>query len=125
MPQVFMTVGPKLHERFPKETICTLLNVTGQKLIAVVEEVFEIQGKHDVAFTAIKALHTINEAPIQIEIKYTVGENEYGKGELFDPPAEQRKLLAAKVKKLMDFTLPNFPASVWIRPQRESLFKGI
>ena len=125
MPQVFMTVGPELHEKFPKETVRTLLDIVGQKLIAGVEEVFGIQGKHDVAFTAVKALLVINEAPIQVEIKYTVGEDEYGRGEPFDPSAEQRELLAAKVKKLMDFTLPNFPASVWIRPQRESLFKGI
>ena len=124
MPQVFMMVGPKLHERFPKETLYTLLNVIGQKLIGVVDEVFGIQGKHDVAFTAVKALHVINEAPVQIEIKYTVGEDEYGRGEPFDPPAEQKELLATKVKALMDLNLPAFPASVWIRPQRESVFKG-
>jgi hypothetical protein len=124
MPQVYMVVGPQFHEKFPKETIYTLLNIIGQKLIMIVEDVFGIKGKHDVAFTAVQALHTINEAIIQIEIKYTVGEDEYGRGEPFDPPAEQKELLIHKIKALMSFSWPEYPASVWIRPQRESVFKG-
>jgi len=125
MPQVFMIVGPALQEKFPKETVHTILNVIGQTLIKVVEEAFEIEGKHDVAFTAVPALYVFKEADIQIEIKYTVGEDEYDRGKPFDPPTEQKELLIEKIKKKMKQTFPGYSVSVWIRPQRESLFKHL
>jgi len=126
MPQVFMILSPEICEKHSKETIYTLMNIFGQTLIKIVEEVFEIEGKHDVAFTAIPALHTINEAPIQIEIKYTVGEDEYGMGKPFDPSKGQREALATKIKEAMAKHMLEFRSvSVWVRPQRESVFKGI
>lgn len=126
MPQVLMIVGSEICEKYSKETVYTLMNIFGQTLIKIVEEVFGIEDKHDVAFTAISALHTINEAPVQIEIKYTVGEDEYGMGKPFDPPKEQREALATKIKEAMAKHIPAFSSvSVWVRPQRESLFKGI
>ncbi len=120
-----MVIGPEFHERFTKETIYTLMNIIGQKLIKIVEDIFGIKGKNDVAFTVVPAIHTINEAPIQIEIKYTVGEDEYGKGEPFEPSKEQKELLAQEIQKIMAKYPPQpCSASVWIRPQRESVFKS-
>ena len=126
MPQVFMILSPKICEKYSKETIYTLMNIFGQTLIKIVEEVFGIEDKHDVAFTAIPALHTINEALVQIEVKYTVGEDEYGMGKPFDPSKEQKEALATKIKEaIAKYMLEFCSVSVWVRPQRESLFKGI
>ena len=64
-----------------------------------------------------------NEANIQIEIRYTVGKDEYDQGKFFDPSMRKKKELAAFIMSLAkDFFSKDITVSVWVKPIRESVF---
>lgn len=120
MPQIFMIVDPSV-----KEGVSDKLAGLAPALIETTERVFGLEGKDDVSFTAIAALVTVNEAELQIEVRYTVGEDEYGRGEPFEPSREQREELASELMVVTRAHLGGLVdwISLWIRPQRDSVFK--
>jgi len=98
------------------------------KLISAVEKGFDLEGLNDVALTiSAPVLHTRGEKDIQIEIRYTAGEDEYDRGKPFDPSLEEQ----GKLSDLIDLTLVNFfqkhkliSVSVWCKPFYRSFFKA-
>jgi hypothetical protein len=118
MPQLFMIIGKKAQGQGLD------LEEIGQALIKTVEEVFDLEGKNDVAFTAVNAAHTISEQPIQVEVRYTAGEDEYKRGKPFDPPESQRRMLADAINnRLKELLPPRINSSTWVKPYYHSTFK--
>lgn len=94
-----------------------------------VENSFLIAGRNDVAFTFLSAMHTDGEAPLQIEVLYTAGTDEYGTGTIFDPDdamkeAATKALRAHFAAFLKEHGMGAITPSVWIRPQYKSHFVG-
>ena len=127
MPQIYAKIAPELQRSLAPK-ILALLDV---ELTALVEEVFDLRGKNDVAFSAENLVYTRGEALLQLEVRYTVGEDEYHQGEPFDPSRESKEQLASKLKRAAEqflercysgYTIP-FTVSVWIQPRKESVFK--
>lgn len=119
MPQIFMIVDPSV-----KKGVSDKLAGLGSALIETTERVFGLEGKNDVASTTIGALSTVNEAQLQIEVRYTVGQDEYGRGEPFEPSREKREELASKLMAVAGAYLGGivYRISVWVKPQRDTVF---
>lgn len=120
MPQIFAILGPKTKYSFDEERS----RLFGKHLIPLVEEGF---GVEDVAFTAVRATSTINEADIQIEVRYTAGEDEYKRGKPFDPTKDEQEAVAKSLKKASetffnDNGLPEYSTSVWTQPHYKGFF---
>jgi hypothetical protein len=80
--------------------------------------------KEDVAASAMGLLYSSMEADVQIEIRYTAGEDEYDRGEAFDPcPNDQMLLNKAVLEELAkrEHGL-GLTFSVWCKPYRRSKF---
>lgn len=120
MPQIFI-----ISEAMYRETLIRL----GQLLIPVVEKGFGIEGTNDTACTAINDVRTVNEAEIQIEIRYTAGQIEYGRKTPFDPTLDEQKRLAEAIKPVIDAFLTEkcdgrtLSLSVWCKPFYNSHFQ--
>jgi hypothetical protein len=120
MPQIVI-ISQFLH----KEVLARL----GCLLVSVVEKGFGIEGKNDTACTVINDVFTINEASIQIEIRYTAGEDEYDWGRPFDPTMEEQSVLTEAIKPVVDAFLAEkcdglcLSLSVWCKPFYNSHFK--
>lgn len=133
MPQVYMILGPDVKGRLISGNIhMGEIRDLGKSFMDAVEKAFGIEGKNDVAFTAVSAECTEGEADFQVEIRYTGGEDEYGVGEPFDPTSEQQEtlsdLLWEKFNKWImgggqfgGFNL-NWTLSVWHKPFYKSHF---
>lgn len=124
MPQIKVFLNPKALNVIPSESF----NELGTRLSLVLEATFGIQGKDDVAFDVFGVLYTMNEAPVQIEVLYTAGEDEYGTGKVFDPSQKEQdsaitNILAAFAEFLKAKSIDSVVPSVWIRPQHKSRFK--
>ena len=118
MPQAYVILGPrfKLHSM-------TYFNDVMQGIMQSTESILGVPVKNDVALTVVQAVHTVNEADIQVEIRYTAGKDEYHTGRVFDPSASQRELLAKEILRIMrEFFGSRFKLSVWIKPYYKSLF---
>jgi hypothetical protein len=109
MPQVLALITPEVQDN-----LLPLLDEVGQTLITITERIFQIEGEGDVAFTALPALCTINEAPLQIEIKYTAGDYEYGRDKPFEPSKTQKQALIKAIAVYTEGRLGNFIESVSI-----------
>jgi len=123
MPQIFAILGTETRALFIDDEV----RILGKQLIPLVEVGFGITGEDDVAFTAIRAVATINEAAIQIEIRYTAGKDEYGWEKPFDPTEEEQEMVAKSVKEacLAFFKakgLPRYSVSVWFKPCYKGIF---
>lgn len=120
MPQVFVITNCLSYAQ---------LNRMGDALIPAVERAFGIEGKNDTAVTMLNDISTINEADIQIEIRYTAGHDEYGWGRPFDPTLDEQKLLAEAIQCAVDRFLEkengkaDFSLSVWCKPYYNSHFQ--
>lgn len=120
MPQVHITLGLGVEDDLGIE----LIKEMGETLILIVEQFFKIEGKNDVAFTAISAIATKNEAPIQVEIRYTAGKDEYEWGKPFDPSEGDQLLLANRIIYAnKHLTTGKFKTSVWCKSHHKSVFK--
>jgi len=97
------------------------LHRLGECLIRAVEKAWPIV-KGDVAMSAPQTWRaTINEADMQLQIHYTVGEDEYGAGDPFMPTLRKQKKLAKRLKKAVrrffrKECVSPFSVSVWTRP---------
>lgn len=123
MPQIFMLIAPGAQDLFKKDPKNRLdgIEALGGWLCDATEEIFEIKGRNDTAFDAVNLFHTIGEKPIQIEIRYTVGEDEYDKGESFNPSDEKKRKLVAKIKERIK-NITGINPSVWVIPVSDSVF---
>lgn len=121
MPQIMMLVAPKVQSKVS----AGLIDELGRTLIDVVEKSFGIEGKNDVAFDAQILTHVIGEADIQVEIRYTVGEDEYDRGEPFNPLQKEKEELIEQVTEAMRQRLTGVieSISVWPIPLRDAIFK--
>lgn len=122
MPQVVAMIAPHI-----KEKVFPILGELGLALIADVEEVLELQGKKDVAFSAWNLEYVIGEEDVQVEIRFTAGEDEYQRGEPFNPSKEDKARLVQKMSMTMRKILNGLveSASVWPMPIRESEFSKV
>ena len=98
-------------------------------LTYAVERAFEIEGKDDVAFNIISVLYTSNESPVQIEVIYTAGEDEYNTGSIFDPTETEKDIAILEITAsfsnfLLNHRMVALTPSVWIRPQYKSRFRA-
>ena len=126
MPQVYMIIGPSIQQDF----VLGRLSDLGLKLVKMVEKFFDIEGRNDVAFTAVSALCVRNEHEVQIEVRYTAGEDEYDWGVPFDPSVETQEKLAEEIKGVFSayfegrqfFREPSL--SVWTKPYYKGSFKN-
>jgi hypothetical protein len=125
MPQIFAVFGPSTGALLTEDEASAL----GEELVPVVERSFGIEGKKDVAFTGVRAMATEGEAAVQIEVRYTAGEDEYGKGKPFDPTKEEQEKVAVRIRRtfiifLRAKGLPRYSLSVWCTPHYRSFFKS-
>lgn len=125
MPQIKITFGSLKIARLFKKYMRKMLK---QMLIEAVEKGFHLEGKKDVVVTIIVALETEGEAPVQIEVNYTVGTDEYEPGVIFNPPLEEKmlvdELIASALKKFFaEYHMSPVPYSVWLMPYDKSYFK--
>lgn len=122
MPDILIILGKKAHGLTDEQ-----LDKLEQRITKVIEKVFEIEGRHDVAFTCINARYTKREADIQFDIDFSTGEDEYGKGEIFDPPMETKKLLIERIREVFAAFIKDqklsLIGSVWVRPFSGSIFQ--
>ena len=127
MPQVFMILSPgedgnaKCGAAIANNYVLPLLEKT---LISLTEQIFGIEDKNDVALTVIIAKRTKNEADIQVEVRYTAGEDEYGKGKPFNPSKEKQEELASAIIKEIKEHVTGLTVSAWIVPFYHSVFKS-
>lgn len=56
----------------------------GRALISDVENVYNLESESDVVFTVLNVCYVIDEADVQVEIRYTAGEDEYEVGDKFN-----------------------------------------
>ena len=132
MPQVYLIISPAAKDFLKQKgqgevLLCEL----GNTLIHAVEVAFGLVGRNDTAFTAMFAEATVNEAGVQVEVRYTAGEDEYGWGKPFDPTKEQQKHVVKIIKEAfacwavvhkMDDHCSWVP-SVWCKPYYNSYFE--
>ena len=124
MPQIHMTLTSHAHG-----VLASKLRSLALKLVSTVEKAWRLEGFSDVAFTALPpALFVLGENDIQIEIRYTAGEDEYDRGEPFDPSSEEQGRLAKQIRQVfLDFfsnhNLECLSLSVWCKPYYHSVFE--
>lgn len=121
MPQVFMMIAPEAQKELFDEKLKNL----GHSLIEVTARGFGIEDEDDVTFTAVNVDCTVGEAPIQVEVRYTVGEDEYNREVPFVPSREQMDALCDAIIIAIgkQQILSRWRTSVWVRPVRDSVFK--
>lgn len=117
MPQVYVIFGPATSGLLTVDEI----NDLGKRLIPVVEKGFGIEGTEDTAFTAVRAVATINEADVQVEIRYTAGTDEYDWGKPFEPTLQAQEDLTDLIRiEFREFLrhhgLSDYSLSVWCKP---------
>ena len=126
MAQIYVILDPGTGAGFcPGDHIDAFVH----NLPPLVERNFDIVGRNDVSITIVTARKTTGEANIQVEIRYTVGTDEYGTGEIFDPPPEVQEKLCDDIHKRfvifpgLQFRAPTLTLSVWCQPHRGGTFK--
>lgn len=125
MPQIYMIITS--HAR---DVLMSKIFLLEPELILAVEKGFGLEGLNDVASTVpAPVLHTNGETEIQIEIRYTAGEDEYGRGKPFDPSLEEQKRLAEQIRRVffnffVNHGLERLSLSVWCKPHYHSFFKA-
>jgi len=124
IPQIYMIITPRA-----KDVIMDKISLLDQKLTLAIEKGFDIEGEDDVAFTTPEVtLYTRGEADVQVEVRYTAGEDEYDRGKLFDPSIKEQEELCVQIwlafgKFLADQELEPLSLSVWCKPSYKSVFK--
>ena len=113
-----------------KDVIMDKISLLEPEITLAVEKWFDLTGEDDVAFTVPKpVLYTKGEAEIQIEIRYTAGEDEYDRGRPFDPSLREQEGLSDQIRRIfVDFSaehlLELLSLSVWCKPCYHSVFKA-
>ena len=124
MPQVYVIVTTYAEDVLKKN-----ISQLSSGLICTVEKEFDLEGEGDVALTIpAPVLYIKGEADVQIEIRYTAGEDEYNRGKPFDPSLKEQANLAERIKKTFrNFSLRHgltlLAVSVWCKPYYKSAFR--
>jgi len=124
MPQIYMIVTPHA-----KDVLMPGIDLLASNLILAVEKGFGIDGLKDTAFTVpAPVLYIDGEKEVQIEIRYTAGEDEYDRGQPFDPSLEDQGKLAGFIEKVFrefcdQHHLERLSLSVWCKPYYRSAFR--
>ena len=119
MPQIFiMSRKGEIIEK-----IAELNAGNSNELIRLAEEVWPM-AKDDITLTAVRTSLSVNEADLQVEVRYTT-DWDYGNGEgRFDPDAKDREALADAIGKKLKGLFPFLEdISVWVMPYRDTTFK--
>lgn len=124
MPQVYVILGPEVNVSLQNGTYYLSFQDTLNQIIKATERIFEVPHiENDVAITVVNSIFTINEAEIQVEVRYTAGKDEYKKGKPFNPSENQQIKLAQQISKFMRKAFMNrYTVSVWIKPYYKSVF---
>ena len=122
MPQILLMVAPGVRNE-----VMLKISKLELALIADVEKAFDIQEKDDVAFSVLNLDYVVREADVLVEIRYTVGEDEYQQGKPFDPSKQDRKRLVEIMTDSLRIILNGIvkSVSIWIIPIRESEFSVV
>jgi len=134
MPQIFLILSPNIKSHLVKGDLQNKrIDELCNSFIPIVEKVFGIESKKDVAFTVVSAEITQDEADFQFEIRYTCGTDEYKEKEIFEPTMEQQATLSGLLNEQFqrwrleqDCWLRSSMAwtmSVWCKPFKNSHFK--
>ncbi|MFA7252608.1 MAG: hypothetical protein WC027_02020 [Candidatus Paceibacterota bacterium] len=122
MPQVYAIIGKEAQRE------CTELEIDAflERVGLCVSKRFDIVEEQDIATTVIHAARTKGEAQIQIEIRYTAGTDEYGKG-IFDPSVEVQEALIDDIRRQFERHFKSLHRrvgrpSVWCKPYRGGAF---
>jgi hypothetical protein len=129
MPQIYMITNRRAFE-----TLRGNIGRLASELIKIVENGFGLGGLNDVAFTAPAYIYYAKgEKDIQVEIRYTAGEDEYNRGSPFDPSLAEQKKLTEDILFFFDTFLsgpsidknkPKLSVSVWCKPYYNSVFSA-
>lgn len=124
MPQVFIMIRPRVQNR--EELQGEKLEALGQALMADVERTWP-ETREDVALSVVSLVYAFKEADVQVEVRYTAGEDEYGTGKIFDPSKEEKERLVAAMTKTLTDALSGCAdsVSVWPIPIRDSVFSFV
>ena len=124
MPQIYILMDSETARILRRRQLEEL----APYLVGAVEDAFDLRGLDDVAITVSAPLiFTKGELDVQIEVRYTAGEDEYDRGVPFDPTLEEQKQLCERVRDafwtfLHRNGIPKMTVSVWCKPFRGSAF---
>jgi len=128
MPQIFLMLSPQAQSKLGNtpDRAWGMLERLDRALSHLVITEWDVP-KEDVACSAANLLYARGEADIQIEFRYTAGDDEYGTGKAFEPTKEQRgKLVDAALKAAKELFQKydyNLTCSAWPKPYKDSEFK--
>lgn len=123
MPQIFMMLSPNAQRQlsedasdFFKEVAFTIGMLINQEWSVPTD---------DIACSVVNLVYTANEADVQIELRYTVGESIYREGELFNPPTSmQASLIESMITNIAPiFARHQLLYSVWCKPFANSWYE--
>ena len=114
LPQIKVVIfGDDLIKRFKELGI-------GKELINKLQEMWPVT-KGDVTYTLSGALEVINDAKIQVEVRFSAG-YDYGNGKKFNPDMEEKDKAASALLDFLIDTFSDVDVSVWIIPYKNSCF---
>jgi hypothetical protein len=125
MPQIFVMLSPYAQQQLnDKKEVGLFLEELGTTVGAIVVKTWKVPMR-DVVMSAINLVYSGGEADVQIEIRYTAGEDEYNIGSPFDPSiAEQQSLIVAILTAVVKREFGHgLTFSVWCKPYRDSKFE--
>jgi hypothetical protein len=123
MPQIFMMLSPNAQKRLPEDPSEFFKEVATTVGILISQE-WSVPTD-DIACSVVNLVYTANEADVQIELRYTVGEGLYHEGEMFDPPISmQASLIESMIANIASiFTRHQLLYSVWCKPFTNSRYE--
>jgi hypothetical protein len=103
----------------------SLLKYLDEQISQLIAMAWDVPA-NDISCSAENLFYARGEADLQVEIRYTAGTDEYGRGVPFDPTEEDRATLAEKIKDSVRIKIfsTEFTLSVWIVPHYKSAFIG-
>jgi hypothetical protein len=124
MPQILVMMNPKAANMI----FSAIYPDLDQALTDAVAQAFEIPGhRDDIAFDIQHLAYTRGEAPVQIEVSYTLGDGVYEKGVVFEPSQVQMETLTRLASEnfaqfLANHGIGEIIPSVWVKPEPGSHF---
>ncbi len=122
MPQIFVMLSPHAQDRFGADMENRLEEIDSVVTSLVISH-WPVPAE-DVACSALNLSYTRNEADIQIELRYTAGQNEYESAQTFDPSIEQQIKLINEIQQAVGRLLEKdqMICSAWTKPYYTSKF---
>jgi hypothetical protein len=129
MPQIYVMLSPHA-QRLLGEKVDEFFEEIDKVVTEQVVSLWQVIP-HDVTCSGVYLAYTRNEADVQIELRYTVGNAIYKPGEVFaygnvfDPSiAEQSELIERVMQGIAPFLAENqIICSMWCKPYANSKFE--